>query len=69
MENDEFFREFTLRICGSLDLGEALQDCLPYVKGVMPADEMIFTVYDAVLGALEVVAIADGAGERRAPFR
>ena len=61
MEKDDFFREFTLRICGSLDLGAALHDCLLYVKGFMPADEMIFTVYDGSLGVLEVVAIADEA--------
>jgi len=62
MDSDEFFREFTLRICGSLDLGEALRDCLVYVKGVMPADELILTVYNASLGILEVVASADEAG-------
>ncbi len=62
MDGNQFFREFTLRICGSLDLGEALRDCLLYVRGVMPADELILTVYDASLGILEVVARADEAG-------
>ncbi len=62
MNSDEFFREFTLRICGSLDLGEALRDCLVYVRSVMPADELILTVYSASSGILEVVASADEAG-------
>ncbi len=62
MDTDAFFRGFTLRICGSLDLGEALRDCLLYVKGVMPADELILTIYDASLGVLEVAASADEAG-------
>jgi len=53
MNSDEFFREFTLRICGSLDLGEALRDCLVYVKGVMPADELMLTVYNASLGRVD----------------
>ncbi len=62
MDNDDFFRQFTLRICGSLDLGEALLDCLRYVKGFMPVDEMIVVVYDRSLGAIEVVATADENG-------
>ena len=62
MESDDFFREFTLRICGSLDLGEALRECLTYVKGAMPADELILTIYNGSLGVLEVVATADEKG-------
>jgi transcriptional regulator with GAF, ATPase, and Fis domain len=62
MDSNEFFREFTLRICGSIDLGEALRDCLFYVRSVMPADELVLAVYNASLGVLEVVATADEAG-------
>jgi transcriptional regulator with GAF, ATPase, and Fis domain len=69
MEQNEFFREFTLRICGSLNIGEALWRSLLYARGVMPADEVILTVYDPSLGALEIVARADEKGFSTKPDR
>lgn len=59
MDENNFFREFTFRICGSLNIGEALWDCLLYVRTTIPADELMLTVYDPSLGALEVVAQAN----------
>jgi transcriptional regulator with GAF, ATPase, and Fis domain len=59
MDENNFFREFTFRICGSLNIGEALWDCLLYVRTAIPADELMLTVYDPSLGALEVVAQAN----------
>jgi transcriptional regulator with GAF, ATPase, and Fis domain len=59
MDENDFFREFTFRICGSLNIGEALWDCLLYVRTTIPADELILTVYDPSFGALEVVAQAN----------
>ena len=58
VKGDDFFREFTLRICGSLNIGEALWNCLLYVRGVLPADELMLAIYDPVLRGLEVVARA-----------
>jgi transcriptional regulator with GAF, ATPase, and Fis domain len=58
MHENDFFREFTLRICGSFDLGEALWRCLLYVRADMPADELMLTVFDPGFGFLEVVATA-----------
>jgi transcriptional regulator with GAF, ATPase, and Fis domain len=59
MDENDFFREFTFRICGSLNIGEALWDCLLYVRTAIPADELLLTVYDPGFGALEVVAQAN----------
>src|SRR5512146_5809 len=59
MDDNDFFREFTFRICGSLNIGEALWDCLLYVRTAIPADELMLTVYEPGLGALEVVAQAN----------
>src|SRR5208337_1621857 len=57
------------RICGSLDIGEALWQCLLYARGVMPADEVILTVYDPSLGALEIAARTDEKGFITKPDR
>jgi transcriptional regulator with GAF, ATPase, and Fis domain len=62
MNGNDFFREFTLRICGSLDLDDALWRCFLYVRGILPADELILTVYDPSFGSLDVVAKADEKG-------
>jgi formate hydrogenlyase transcriptional activator len=59
MDENDFFRAFTFRICGSLNIGEALWDCLLYVRTSLPADELMLTVYDPAFGALEVVAQAN----------
>jgi hypothetical protein len=58
MDENDFFRQFTFRMCGSLNIGEALWDCLLYVRLGLPADELMLTVYDPAFGALEVVAQA-----------
>ncbi len=59
-----FFREVTLRICGSLEIGRALQNCLDFVQEVMPADELVLSVYDPEHGSLRIVATAsDGEGK------
>ncbi len=59
MQDNQFFREFTLRVCGSLDLSEALWHCFLYVSETIPADYLMLTVYDQDFGSLEVVATAD----------
>ncbi len=62
MEQNDFFREFTLRICGSFDLREALWRCFLYVRSALPADELMLTVFDSAFGSLEVVTIANENG-------
>jgi transcriptional regulator with GAF, ATPase, and Fis domain len=64
LQDNQFFREFTLRVCGSLDLGEALWQCFLYVCETIPADDLMLTVYDQAFGSLEVVATADRDGGR-----
>lgn len=61
-DENEFFRELTLRICGSLDLEKALWQCFLYVRNIMPADELVLIIYDAAVGTVDVVATADESG-------
>lgn len=62
IDENEFFKEVTLRICGSLDLEKALWHCFLYIREVIPADELSLTVYDLELGVLERVVSATEAG-------
>ncbi|MCX5813825.1 MAG: sigma 54-interacting transcriptional regulator [Proteobacteria bacterium] len=60
MKIDEnlFFRETTLRICGSLEIEKALWHCFLYVRNIIPTDELILTEYNHSTGTLDVVATA-----------
>ncbi len=60
MATDEkhFFREATLRICGSLEIEKALQQCLLYIREFIPAEQMNFHVYHRDQGIVETVALA-----------
>ncbi len=62
IDENRFFREITLRVCGSLEIEKALWRCFLYIRDIIPLNELIFTVYDAPAGALEVVATADDRG-------
>lgn len=55
----DFFREATLRICGSLEIEKALWDCLIYICRYIPADTIFLNIYDPGTGITEVLARAD----------
>ncbi len=59
-----FFREATLRICGSLEIEKALWDCLIYIRDFMPADMIFMNLYDPGTGISETLAKADLQGGR-----
>ena len=62
IDDSVFFREATLRICGSLEIEKALWDCFMYIRDYIPADVILFTVYDPGLGIAEIIARADVSG-------
>jgi len=55
--DNEIFREATLRICGNLNFEFALQDCLVYLRTFMPADCFHLNLLDKELGLLKLIAI------------
>ncbi len=61
-DENEFFREVSIRICGSLEIEKALWHCFLYVREVMPLDELIMAVFDSGLGSMKIVATADSEG-------
>ncbi|MCX5806156.1 MAG: sigma 54-interacting transcriptional regulator [Proteobacteria bacterium] len=62
VDENQFFREITLRICGSLEIEKALWHCFLYLRNIIPTDELILTEYNHGTGTLDVVAIADEHG-------
>jgi hypothetical protein len=58
VDENVFFREATLRICGSLNIAEALTSCFDYVKLYIPMNRMYLHIYDADLNLTKLVASA-----------
>ena len=56
VQQEEFFRELTLRICSSLDINTALTRSFQYLRQILPLDEMYLNIYDAQLGAIRQIA-------------
>jgi transcriptional regulator with GAF, ATPase, and Fis domain len=61
-EDKEFFRNATLRICGSLEIEKALWQCLLYIKNFIPADQAYLHMYHQDSGVAETVAHASMVG-------
>lgn len=58
MRKDEFFREVTLRICGSLQIATALANVFDYLKQHFPIIGMSLSIKDDELSALRNIALA-----------
>jgi len=58
VDENEFFREATLRICGNLRIEEAMVELLRYLRKFMPADRLILERYDAGLGSMVRIVTA-----------
>ncbi len=59
MDKNEFFREATLRICGNLEIEEALFSTLQFLRQAMPVYWMVLEHYDESLNSMRTIAIAD----------
>ncbi len=58
MDRLSFFKEGTSRICGSLDIHEAMDDCLLFLQGYMPLSCILFGLFEPDLDALRILALA-----------
>ncbi len=58
IDENEFFRQATLRICGDLEIEQAMSALLRYLTQVMPADRMFLQLFDAGFGAMRTIAHA-----------
>ncbi len=45
VDENKFFRDVTLRICGNLDIGTAMESCREYISNIMPVDGMSLHLY------------------------
>lgn len=59
LDEKDFFREATLKLCSSLEIERALHQCLLYVGKFIPVGQMGFHVYHQTSGIVETVAHAN----------
>lgn len=64
INENEFFRHMTLRICGSLDLETALQRSFDYLRNYVPLDMMTLHLYDPGLGTLHTIIEVTNSGSK-----
>lgn len=56
---NEFFRQITLKICGTLDMGRGMMACCRYLRQFFPADELLLNHYDPALDLIRTIARAN----------
>jgi len=62
MNENELFREATLRICGNLEIEEAMKKLLLFLKEVMPVTSIFLQHYVDDYHAMRTIAYASGSG-------
>ncbi len=58
MDDNEFFRQATLRICGNLEIEKALKTLLEFLKQTIPVDRLFLQIFDQDYGAMRTIAYA-----------
>ncbi|MCP4902092.1 MAG: AAA domain-containing protein [bacterium] len=65
VDDNEFFRNVTLRLCSHLEIEEGLQACIEYLSEHVPADVLYLEKNEHDIGAMRIVARADAETCRR----
>lgn len=65
IDENNFFRETTMCICGNLDVEVAIQNCLLSLRSYMPADTILLNLHNPGLTAMENIAFATTKEARR----
>ena len=59
IDENEFFRNITLKLCGHLEIEEGLHACIQYLSQYLPADAIYLERYEEDVGAMRFIARAD----------
>jgi transcriptional regulator with GAF, ATPase, and Fis domain len=65
IDKNVFFRQATLRICGSLDIDKALLSFMDYIRPFIPVSRVYISVFDPSTGILRNLANVDQAGNKK----
>jgi transcriptional regulator with GAF, ATPase, and Fis domain len=62
LDENQLFREATLRICSSLELDKAIHDTFLYLRNFLPLEELSLRAYERDLGAFRTLVRVTGEG-------
>ena len=65
IDENEFFRNVTLRICGNLEIEEGLRSSVEYLSRHIPTDAVYLERIERHLGATRIIARADAENGKR----
>ncbi len=65
IDENDFYRKATTRICGSLEIETAMWRSLQFLKDVIPVDRMFLHLYESDLGVMRTIAMATASEGRR----
>ncbi|HOO90053.1 MAG TPA: sigma 54-interacting transcriptional regulator [Syntrophales bacterium] len=65
VDEREFFREATLKMCGSLEIEKAMSLCVQYISRFIPIDMLFLNLYEPDLGAMRTIATASVSGGKQ----
>ena len=58
INENEFFREAALRICGNLEIHNALDSLFKYLSTFMPLNSIYLEIYEEKLSSMRIIAKA-----------
>ncbi len=58
IDENDFYRKATTRICGSLEIETAMWRSLQFLKDFIPVDRMFLHLYESDLGVMRTIATA-----------
>ena len=64
IDKNEFFRQATIRICGSLDIQIAVRRCFHYVRDFLPVNRLSLDLLDPDLNVVRFIASVTSKGEK-----
>jgi transcriptional regulator with GAF, ATPase, and Fis domain len=65
VDENDFFRQATLKICSSLDIEKAMLRCLKYIEEFIPASEMYLNLFEPTLGVIRSLAFVTSSGSNK----
>lgn len=65
VDENDFFRQATKRVCSHLDIEKAMFACLEYLISFLPAQSIYMQLFERDFGAMRVIAKATTSGSER----
>lgn len=62
VDQRDFFKEATLRICGNLEIDKALFQCFQYLRNFVPMECFVLNLYEEHFGAIRNIVRVDETG-------